>query len=463
MTDPASVSYWLETCGDDLAPRPPLDGSVNADVAIMGAGLTGLWTAWYLHRRDPSLRIVVVEREVAGFGASGRNGAWCAPDLNITMSRLARLHGEDAARRMQQATYDAVDEVGRACAEAGIDAGFHKGGELIVARGPQGVPSLEGSLEEYRRFGFGDRYRLLDAAEVAARIRIAGAVRGLVSDDAAVVHPGRLVRGLARAVEREGVRIAEGTAVTDFRPRDASGLATLVTPRGDVRAPVVVLAGEAYLSEIPRLHRQLLPLWSLIVLTEPVSDAQWAEIGWTGREVVASTRMSVDYLSRTEDGRILFGGRGAPYRYGSPIRLEYDRHGPTHEKLKGFVREWFPSLAGIRFTHRWGGPLGMPRDWHPTMAFDAATGIATARGYIGHGVSTTNLAGRTLTDLITGAHSPLTELPIVNHRSRNWEIEPFRWIGVRYGQWAIGRLDEKSARTGKPPTGRSLAERIASH
>ena len=199
------------------------------------------------------------------------------------------------------------------------------------------------------------------------------------------------------------------------------------------------------------------------MLTEPVSDVQWAEIGWAGREVVASTRMSVDYLSRTEDGRILFGGRGAPYRYGSPIRLDYDRHGPTHEKLKGFVREWFPSLAGIRFTHQWGGPLGMPRDWHPTMAFDPATGIATARGYIGHGVSTTNLAGRTLTDLITGTRSPLTELPIVNHRSRNWEIEPFRWIGVRYGQWAIGRLDDKSARTGKPPTGRSLAERIAAH
>jgi glycine/D-amino acid oxidase-like deaminating enzyme len=463
MTDPASVSYWLEASGDDLTPRPPLDGSVDADVAILGAGLTGLWTAWYLRRRDPSLRIVVLEREVAGFGASGRNGAWCAPDLNITMSRLARLHGEDAARRMQQATYDAVDEVGRACAEAGIDAGFHKGGELIVARGPQGVPALEESLEEYRRFGFGDRYRLLDAGEVAARVRIAGAVRGLVSDHAAVVHPGRLVRGLARAVEREGVRLAEGTPVIDFRPRDASGRATLATPRGDVRAPVVVLAGEAYLSELARLHRQLLPLWSLIVLTEPVSDAQWAEIGWAGRELVASTRMSVDYLSRTEDGRILFGGRGAPYRYGSPIRLEYDRHGPTHEKLKGFVREWFPSLAGIRFTHQWGGPLGMPRDWHPTMAFDPATGIATARGYIGHGVSTTNLAGRTLTDLITGTRSPLTELPIVNHRSRNWEIEPLRWLGLRYVQWSIGRLDEKTARTGKPPTGRSLAERIASH
>ena len=463
VDDHASASFWLETSGDDLDPRPPLDGSADADVAILGAGLTGLWTAYYLARHDPGLRIVIVEREIAGFGASGRNGAWCAPDLNISMDRLARLHGEDAARQMQQATYDAVDEVGRACAEAGIDAGFHKGGEIIVARGPQGVPSLEDSLREYERFGFGDRYRLVDAAALEDRIRIAGAVRALVSDDAAVVHPGRLVRGLARVVERMGVRIVEGTAVTAVRPRDASGRATLVTTRGDVHAPVVVLAGEAYLSQLPGLRRQLIPLYSLIVLTEPVGDAQWAEIGWANREVVASTRLSIDYLSRTEDGRILFGGRGAPYRLGSRISPDMDRHDPTHERLRGFVREWFPMLGDVRFTHAWGGPLGMPRDWHPTMAFDDVTGIATARGYIGHGVSTTNLAGRVLTDLIAGARTPLTELPLVNHHSRNWEIEPFRYMGVRYAQWAMGRLDEETARTGRPPTGKSLAERISAH
>jgi glycine/D-amino acid oxidase-like deaminating enzyme len=463
MNNQAPISFWLETAGDDLAPRPGIDGTTVADVAILGAGMTGLWIAFYLKRRDPSLSIVVVEREIAGFGASGRNGAWCAPDLNISMTRLAKLHGTDAARAMQQATYDAVDEVGRACAEAGIDAGFHKGGELIVARGPQGIPALESSLEEYERFGFGDRYRLLDAAQLSERIRVAGAVRALASEDAAVIHPGRLVRGLARRVEQDGVRIAERTTVTGFRPKDSSGRAALVTARGEVRAPVVVLAGEAYLSQLPVLHRQLLPLWSLIVLTEPVTDAQWAEIGWANREVVASTRMSVDYLSRTEDGRILFGGRGAPYRFGSPIRHSFDHHGPTHEKLKAFVREWFPVLRDVRFTHEWGGPLGMPRDWHPTMAFDEASGIATSRGYIGHGVSTTNLGGRVLAGLITGTSSPLTELPLVNHRSRDWEIEPFRWLGVRYSQWAIGRVDEKAERTGQPPSGRSLAERIASH
>ncbi len=236
------------------------------------------------------------------------------------MAEVARRHGDAAARSLQQATYDAVDEVGRAAAEAGIDAGFHKGGGIRLARGPQGVPALEHSLREYERFGFGDRYRLLDAAELRDRIRVAGAVRALVGDGEAVIHPGRLVRGLARAVERQGTTILEGTRVTGFRPRDESGLATLTTATGLVRAPVIVLAGEAWLTQLAPLHRQLVPLYSLIVLTEPLTDAQWAEIGWAGREVVASTRLSIDYLSRTEDGRVLFGGRGAPYRFGSPIR-----------------------------------------------------------------------------------------------------------------------------------------------
>ncbi len=462
----ADVSYWLETAGD-LAPRPPLDGTTDCDVAVLGAGYTGLWTAYYLLKRRPGLRVVVAEGEIAGFGASGRNGAWCAPDLNISMERLARLHGEDAARRIQQATYDAVDEIGRVTEAEGLDAGFHKGGELLVARGPHHVPAIEASLREYERFGFGEHYRLLDAAGVAEKVRIAGAVAGLWTGTAAVVHPGRLVRGLAALVERLGARIVERTPVSDVRAAvsgPAGGApAALITPRGEIRAPVVVLAGEAYLVRLAKLHRQLVPMYSLIVLTEPVDDARWAEIGWAGREVVASARLSIDYLSRTEDGRILFGGRGAPYRLGSPIKDAYDRHDPTHEMLRGFVRTWFPMLRDVRFTHAWGGPLGMPRDWHPSFAFDPRSGIASARGYVGHGVSTANLAGRTLADLIGGERTPLTELPLANHRSPDWEVEPLRWLGIRYTQGAIARLDRRSEATGTPPTGRSLAERIASH
>jgi len=458
------VSFWLETCGDDLAPRPPLDGSIDADVAILGAGYTGLWTALYLLRRAPRLKVVILEKEIAGFGASGRNGAWCAPDFNISLPELTRRYGTAAARATQEETYNAVEEIGRASAEEGIDAGWHKGGRLTVARGPHHLQALRDDIATYERFGFGERNQLLGAAETAERIRIAGALGAVYTPDCAVIHPGRLVRGLARAVERRGATIHEGTAVTGFRPGRPGGPGPVLrTARGDVQARTVVLAGEAYLTQLRQLHRQLLPVWSLIVLTEPLSEEQWASIGWGARECVHSYRMSIDYLSRTEDGRILFGGRGAPYRFGSPIRPAYDRHERTHEMLRGMVRSWFPALRDVGFTHAWGGPLGMPRDWMPGFTHDPATGIASARGYTGHGVGATNIAGRALADLITGTASALTELPMIGHRSPNWEPEPLRWLGVRYTQRAFGRLDAKAERTGKPPGGPSLARWLGRH
>jgi len=459
----AAVSYWLETSGDDLSPRPALPASMHADVAILGAGYSGLWTAYYLLKADPSLRVVLLEREIAGFGASGRNGAWCAPGLNISLGRLERLHGFAAAQRTYGAVFDAVDEVGRVAQAESIDVDWRRGGELIVARGPHEAPSLIEEHAELVRFGFGQRYALLDRAALEKRIRIDGAVSALYTPDAASIQPARLARGLARAIERLGATIHEQTEVTDFRPRRGGRPAALVTARGEVTADAVVLAGEAYLTGLRRLHRSLIPIWSLIVLTEPLPEAVWAGIGWAAHELVGSPRYTVVYLSRTTDGRILFGGRGAPYRFGSPIRDEYDRHVPTHEMLRQLARQWFPVLRDYRFTHAWGGPLGMPRDWHPTIAFDRRSGIATARGYVGHGVATANLAGRTLAELILDRESERTALPLVNHRSRNWEPEPLRWIGVRYTQAALGRVDRIAERSGRPPRGRSLEEWLARH
>jgi glycine/D-amino acid oxidase-like deaminating enzyme len=460
VRDHSQVSFWLEDSGDDLTPRPALDGSTDADVAILGGGYTGLWTAYYLLKADPTLRVVILESEICGFGASGRNGAWCAPGLNISLSLLARRYGRDTAHDVYQQTFQAVDEVGRVTAAERLDGGYHKGGALSIARGPQHLPLMEAEYEELVRFGFGDRYRLLGAAQTAERIRVAGAVGALETADCAVIHPGRLVRGLARLVERMGAVIHEGTTVTDVRK---GARPALRTAQGDVRARSVVLAGEAYLTRLPALHRQLLPVYSLIVLTEPLSDAQWAEIGWQDRQCLNSYRLSIDYLSRTEDGRILFGGRGAPYRFGSPIKDEYDRHDPTHEMLRERARAWFPPLRDVRFTHAWGGPVGMPRDWMPTFAYDRQSGIASARGYVGHGVAAANLAGRVMADLLAERETELTALPMVNHRSPSWEPEPFRWIGVRFAQVGLGRVDDRADRTGKPPSGRSLPELLARH
>ncbi len=460
----AATSYWLESAGDDLTPRAGLRGEIDADVAILGAGYTGLWTAYELLRRDPSLNVAILEREIAGFGASGRNGGWVASGLNAGSDRLARRFGHDGMAAIEAAVAGAVDAVGQAIERERIDADFAKGGSLTVARGPEQLPALEADWRSLERSGRAAGYQRLDADETAARIRIDGALGSIYGSQYAVVHPGKLVRGLARAVERLGATIYEQTAVTDVEPGSLPHLRpALRTVNGRVRARAVVLAGEAYLTQLRPWHRSLLPLYSLIVLTEPVSAADWATIGWAAREVLASYRLSVDYLSRTADGRILFGGRGAPYRFGSRIEPAFDRDARTHGLLRRFVESWFPSLRGIGFGHAWGGPLGMPRDWIPTFSFDPRSGIGSGRGYTGHGVSTANLAGRVLASLILGAQDQLTALPLVNHRSPNWEPEPFRWIGVRFTQESLLRLDARSARTGRPPTGRSLAERIADH
>ena len=459
--DYQTYSFWLETCGDDLTPRPALSGSVDVDVAILGAGFSGLWTAYYLLKHDPSLRVAIAEAEIAGFGASGRNGAWCTSEFPTGPSIVAKKYGRERAIALVRAMFDTVDDIHRVASTEGIDIHWTKGGQLIVARGPEQLPAIEHEYRTMTDLGFGDRVNLLSAIEANDRIAIAGVHGAYFGLDTATIHPGRLVRGLARSVERLGATIYEQTPVTGYT---SGAYPVLHTASGHLRAKrAIVLCGEAYLSRLKSLHRQIMPVYSLITLTEPLTESDWREIGWSGRECVASCRYQVDYLSKTADGRILFGGRGAPYHFDSAISDAYDRHAPTHRMLQENVREWFPSLRDVKFTHTWGGPLGWPRDYMPTIGFDPATNVATARGYTGNGVATTNLAGRTLADLILGRQSELLELPFVNHRSPNWEPEPFRFLGVRYVQRAFAAIDAKARRTGQPPSGKSLAERLTSH
>ena len=461
--DYCSYSFWLETAGEELAPRPSLPGPLEADVAILGAGFTGLWTAYYLLKQEPSLRVVVLEADIAGFGASGRNGAWCNSAFPVSPSELQRRFGREAARDLLLEMRGAVEEVGRVSEAEGIDAQYFRGGQLRVARGPSQLPAVEQAYESARALGLEGDIRVLDAEETAKRVRITGVRGALYNPHCATIHPARLARGLAQAVERLGGEIFEQTLATDYEAGGSNGGPQLVTESGGVRASTIVLAGEAYLARLRKLRRQVLPIYSLIVLTEPLSEERWAEIGWQGRECVASNRYTVDYLSRTADGRILFGGRGAPYHYGSRIEDEYDRHEPTHEMLRRTARDWFPTLQDARFTHAWGGPLAMPRDWMPTMSYDPASGVATARGYTGQGVATANLSGRTLADLILDRQTDITRLPTVNHEPRAWEPEPLRWLGARYVQRGLMRVDDRAERTGEPPTGETLAERLGRH
>lgn len=451
-------SFWLETCGEDVTVRRPgLDGDTIADIAIIGAGYTGLWTAWYLLDRDPSLDVLVVEAEHAGFGASGRNGAWLTPSLPMSVTAMVQRFGAESARRATLAMRATVDEVIEVCERQGIDAQIRRGGVLRVARGRQEAAYPQRALAAYERIGAADGMHLLDAAALTKRVRIAEAVGALHDPSAAVIHPGRLVRGLARRVEAAGGRIAEGTRVTEVVPGQPCRVRT---EQGSITADVAVLANEAWVSQLPGYRRDVIPVYSLIVLTDPVSDDLWEQIGWQGDECLASHRYTVDYLSRTVDGRILFGGRGAPYHFGSKIAPAFDRDKATHASLRRQLAAWFPMLADVGFSHAWGGPLGMPRDFCPTFRYEPSTGVAAAYGYTGQGVATSNLAGRALAEWIVTGEMSFGELPMVGHTVRRWEPEPLRYLGARFVQQALARIDDRAARTGQPPTGRTLAERL---
>lgn len=456
-------TYWLRDSGDDLTPRAALDGDREVDVAIVGGGYTGLWTAWYLLARDPTLTVLVLEAETVGFGASGRNGAWLAPGIGVTPTELARRYGVTAAQATVRAMRSTIDEVTRVCEATDLDADVRRGGILRIARGDHELPAVQAAHGTMAALGLADGLEVLDAAAVADRVSVRDARGALFDRHGAVVHPGRLVRGLARRVEAAGGEVVEGTRASDVRPRGDDGGARVVTPRGTVVADTVVLACEAWLSQLPGHRRDVLPVYSLVILTEPLDDATWEQVGWRGHECLSSHRYTVDYLSRTTDGRILFGGRGAPYHYGSRVKPGYDQHATTHALLRGYLADWFPPLCDVGITGEWGGPLAMPRDWLPAFRHDAIAGVAAAYGYTGQGVATSNLAGRVLAELIVTGETEHCDLPMVGHRSRRWEPEPLRWLGARYLQTALGRLDARAARTGRPPSGRSLAERLLRH
>jgi glycine/D-amino acid oxidase-like deaminating enzyme len=409
--------------------RPRLEGRVEADVCIVGAGYTGLWTALELRRADPSLRVVVVEKEMAGFGASGRNGGWV----------LGALAGpRDAA--LERAIRASVDEIGRRVAEEGIDCDFVKGGTLTVA---QTAVQLE-RLHAHR----GDE-ELLGADELASRVRVRGALGALFSPHCARVQPAKLVRGLAVAAERTGVTIYEETPALELET------GRVRTAAGEVNARWIVRATEAYTADLPGLRRQLAPVTSAMIATEPLPADAWQELGWDGCETMLDGRNLYTYLQRTADGRIALGGRGVPYVFGSGTAREFRPPRFVVEHLLGRVRDLFGVDA--KFAAAWQGVLGVSRTWRPAVGVDRARGFGWAGGYAGDGVAAANLAARTLRDLILDRETDLTGLPWVGPFERSWEPEPFRYVGIHAVHKLLGAADRRELRTGKE----SLYARVA--
>ena len=437
------ISYWHAAIGGPPARRPALTGDTSADVCIVGAGYTGLWTAWYLNQQNPDLNILIVEREFAGFGASGRNGGWLTGGFAWDHARYLSNATADDVRAMVRAmegTVDAVIGVAEAC---GIDADIRRTEELMVACNAAQLARLTAYAAHRHHWGE-TRIRMIDGTAATARVAVPGTLGGMVIPNVARIQPAKLVRGLAHSVERRGVRIAEGTAVLGITP------GRVETDRGTVSAPVILRATEGFTAAIAGHARDWLPLNSAQIVTAPLPAHVWAAIGWDGYEIFGDFAHAYSYCQRTDDGRITVGARGVPYRYGSATDKDGAPDAATIRRLTATLRRLFPAAADAPIDHAWCGVLGVPRDWCASVGFDPSTGIGWAGGYVGVGVSTSNLAGRTLADLATGQDTALVRLPWVNHRVRRWEPEPLRWLGV-HGMYALlAAADRAEARGGGP-------------
>ncbi|MBL7500750.1 NAD(P)/FAD-dependent oxidoreductase [Frankia nepalensis] len=431
------ASLWTDQLAGPVTPRAAVRGEERADVCVVGAGFTGLWTAYHLAALAPGRRIVVVERALAGFGASGRNGGWCS-----ALFPVAALADE-----MRAPLVATVDEVGAVADAEGIDCDYAKDGYLRVATTPAQAARLRAEA--------GDGW--LDANAVAARIRVSGALGGVFDPDCAALSPGKLARGLAEAVERRGVTVFEQSPARRIGP----GLVEL--DGGAVRADVVIRATEAWTSRLPGGGREIAPLYSLVIATEPLPAAAWDEIGWRERFTLNDDRRLIIYAQRSADGRIVLGGRGAPYHLGSRIKPAFDHEDAVFEHLRHTLGTLFPAAARARITHRWGGPLGVPRDWTPAVRFDPSRGLGSAGGYVGDGVAAAALAGKTLAELVAGLDTPNTRLPWVNRPVRQWEPEPLRWIGINAGRLGAAASDARENRTGRPSRLGKAVDRLTGH
>jgi glycine/D-amino acid oxidase-like deaminating enzyme len=451
----STPSFWLDQLGPQTE-RAPLSGRRDADVCIVGGGFTGLWTALELRRADPSLDVVVLEARHVGFGASGRNGGWVLGLVSGSAAAWGRRAGEGAPRAMAKAISATVAEVGAALERERIDCGWKQGGTLTLAQSEVQLQRLrERAAQEREELGPDLAWRLLDGDELRSRVAIRCGLGALYSPHCARIQPARLVAGLAAAAERAGATIHERSRVISLAPGEVR------TDAGAVRARHVLRLTEGYTADFPGEHRALLPINSSMIVTEPLGEEVWEQLGWDGAETILDGSNLYTYSQRTADGRIAIGGRGVPYRFGSKT----DREGPVPDSTVAALRARLRSLFGealeVPITRAWAGVLGVGRDWCPVVEFDRETGVGAAGGYAGEGVAASNLAARTLRDLVLGHDTELTRLPWVGRRGRAWEPEPLRFLGARAIYALYGLADRREQASGRGSRFRWVANAVA--
>jgi glycine/D-amino acid oxidase-like deaminating enzyme len=441
FADAEPRSFWLPRSVDSL---PSLQGVVDADLCIVGGGFTGLWAALHAKADDPSRDVVLLEAEIAGFGASGRNGGFCVASLTHGIDNgLARFAEEmEALERLGLENFDGL----RAdLAHHGIECDFETTGELLALTEDYQLPWLSEERESLERFRH--VVTVLDEEAMRAEVHSSTFVGGLWDHTGAgVLDPGKLARGLRDAALRVGVRVFEHSAVHDLRA--AGSVVEALTASGRVRARKALLATSAYPPLLKSVRHYVVPVYDYVLVSEPLSAAQLASIGWANRQGIGDGGNQFHYYRLTADNRVLYGGWDAVYRFRGPVGPRYDEHEPTFATLAQHFFHTFPQLEGLRFTHRWGGAIDTSSRFSVFFGTAFAGRVAYATGYTGLGVGAARFGGRVALDLLDGRDTEATRLRYVRSKPVPFPPEPLRWAVVQYTRNRLAAADRNAGHRG---------------
>jgi len=446
---------WLREAlaaeGDPPAAPPP-GKDLTVDVAIIGGGYTGLWTACELTARDPGLRVAIIEQDICGGGPSGRNGGFVNAWWD-EISTFVDLFGDEGALACARAAAASVTGIGEWCEQHGVDAHYRRSGMLLVSTAEAHDGRWDEDVELVRRLGQADAYVPLSVEQVADRCRSPRFRAGALMRDGATVQPALLARGLRRVCLERGVTVYEGTRVTRIGGRRGPVVRLRVesaSGRNEVRASQVVMAMNAWTTGWSPFRHRLLAWGSYMVRTEPAPDLIASALGWTGGESIVDARFSVHYLHITRDGRVAIGAGGGKPGLGGRIGRSFTDDASSSGRAAGALRRFFPALADVAITDAWGGPIDVSPDHLPQFGTLPGGRVHYAFGYSGNGVAPSHLGGRILAGLVIGADDELTRLPIVGRRPRRFPPEPFRWVGARVLREAMIRREDAEQEGRRP-------------
>lgn len=435
--------FWSDR-PDGPPAAPALVTTIDADLTVVGAGFTGLWTAIQALEDQPGLRVVILEAERCGFGASSRNGGFCDSSLTHGVDN-GLAHWPDDNESLVRMGRENLDGIEATIQRHDITAGFRRTHEIGVATEPWHLELIRSSHASH--LASGDDAELLDGAEMRARVNSPTYIGGLVKrNDMALLDPAMLCWGMRAAAEGLGATVYEHSPVTGLD--SAGGNVAVITPGGSVRSERVVMATNAYANPIPRQNRYVIPVYDHVLMTEPLSAEQMASIGWEGREGLADVSNQFHYYRVSDDDRILWGGYDATYHFGNGLEPAHDQSDQTHGDLARHFFETFPQLEGLRFTHRWGGPIATTTKFTATWGTSHEGRLAWVAGYTGLGVAASRFGARVALDLVFGQTTERTELEMVRKKPFPFPPEPMRWVGVQITRKAIQNADRRQGRRG---------------